>query len=212
MLLVFIHHADCKVNLDLIFVLDESGSVGPSNFEEVKTFAHDFVDTLTVGPEDTQVGVITYSTEARIRFYLNTYQNKHDTLQAIENVPYQAGWTNTADGICKLIRYGFNETYGARSGAVLRVAVIMTDGQSNRNSIECGTSTPQAAADLKRQIPPIVVFAIGVTDNVNDTELEAIATSPRHITHISSFSTSLLQETQETQTYELCTIGMLTAV
>ena len=198
------------MNSDLFFVLDESGSVGPVNFEEVKTFASDFVNTTIVGPEDTQVGVITYSTEARIRFYLNTYQNKRDTLQAIENIVYQGGSTNAADAICKLIRYGFNKMYGARSGAVLRVAVFMTDGRSNIVSNECGmTSTLQAAAELKKQIPPISVFAIGVTDSVDDTELEAIATSPRYITHISSFSTSLLQETQETQIYEVCTKGML---
>ena len=65
---------------------------------------------------------------------------------------------------------------------------------------------------LKKQIPPIVVFAIGVTDRANEEELNSIATSPRHITHISSFSASLLQETQETQTYELCTKGMVTII
>ena len=202
------------MNTDLIFVLDESGSVGYSNFQQVKMFVYDFVNTISVGPNDNQIGVITYNSKARIIFLLNTYQNKSDTLLAIDNTTYESsGGTNTADGICKLIRYGFNETNGARptSGAVFRVAVIITDGKSNRESKECKRNTTlEAAEELHEQIPPILVFAIGVTNSVNDEELEAIATSSDYITHISSFSASFLQETQEAQRYEICTRGMRT--
>ena len=120
---------------------------------EVKEFAHDFVNTLNIGPYDTQVGMITFGWEARINFYLNTYQNKRDVLQAINSTVSMGGRSNAADAICKLIQYGIYERNGARSGAIIRAVVFLTDGRSTEVSYECEQTTLQAAEELKKQIP-----------------------------------------------------------
>ena len=199
----------CKVNTDLFFVLDGSGSITYSNFNQVRKFEHDFVLNMDIGQNDNQIGTIVFSNVAQVIFSLNTYHNQSQMLNAIQNIPYPNGGTNTPDGLCKLIRYGFTEQNGARppSASVFRVAVVMTDGKSNEQSQECNWDTQQAAEALHQMTPPVLVFVIGVTSSVNQQELEAIASSPKYVTHLESFDGSILQEAQEEHIYEICKTG-----
>ena len=200
----------CKVNLDIFFVLDGSGSIGGTDFNQVRQFEHDFVEQLRVGPQDNQVGTIVFSGGGQVIFYLNTYNNGNDVFNRIQSLPYPGDSTNTADGLCKLVRYGFADGNGARpaSGAVFRIAIVMTDGKSNEESSECQWNTLQAAEAVHELDPPVLVYVIGVTDSVNVNELNAIATSPDFVTHISSFDPHIIQEVQESHTDEVCRRGM----
>ena len=164
-------------------------------------FAYKFADSLEIGPTENQVGVITFSTIGRVVFNLNTYSDKIDVLDAINNIPYISGGTNTADGLRLLIEEGFTEENGARLSAsnVYRLAIVMTDGRSNDIF-----QTKEAARAVHSFYPPILVFAIGVTTFVNREELEAIATKDEYITFLSQFDESQFLETRDEQTYELC--------
>jgi hypothetical protein len=203
----------CKVNLDIFFVLDGSGSIGDTDFSQVRQFEHDFVDQLRIGPNDNQVGTIVFSDYGSLIFSLNAYNNKADILSQILNINYPGSSTNTADGLCKLVRYGFADGHGARptSGAVFRIAIVMTDGKSNEESSECQWNTLQAAEAVHELSPPVLVYAIGVTSSVNDEELNAIATSPDFVTYIHSFDPHIIQETQESHVDEVCKRATLPA-
>ena len=203
----------CDMNADVFFLLDVSGSVGGEHFETVKNFTKDFVRRVKIGPNDTQVGVITFSDYATLHFYLNEYQEKKELLEAIDDLPYEKGSTNTAEAICMLIQDGFNEMNGARppSGTVFRVVVVVTDGISNRNSTiaKCKNwNTMQAAQALHKANQSVLVYVVGVTDNVDDNELKAIASSEDHVEHLDNFNIELFQETKEERTYEMCEKGM----
>jgi Mg-chelatase subunit ChlD len=47
---------------DVIFVIDASGSVGTSNFVEMKNFVSTLVISMQVGSNSVRVGVMTFST------------------------------------------------------------------------------------------------------------------------------------------------------
>ena len=209
LLFSFIVVSGCRVNMDIFFVLDGSGSIGDTDFRQVRQFEYDFVDQLRIGPNDNQVGTIVFSSVGSVDFYLNQYENKLDILNHISNIIYPAGGTNTADGLCKLVRYGFADGHGARpaSGAVFRIAIVMTDGKSNQESSECQWNTSQAAAAVHELNPSVLVYAIGVTSSVNDEELNAIASSPNFVTYIDSFDQHIIQETQESHVDEVCKRG-----
>jgi len=64
--------AACNINSDIFFVLDSSGSIGAQDFREVRSFVHEFVNSIRIGPDDNQVGVISFSDTARVDFYLNS--------------------------------------------------------------------------------------------------------------------------------------------
>ena len=81
-------HTDCNIDIDLIFLLDVSGSIGPSNFEMSIDFIEDFVNGLSsIGPMDTQVSVITFSSSPRVQF--NLLEVFHTlVVQQIQRVPW----------------------------------------------------------------------------------------------------------------------------
>ena len=147
-----------------------------------------------------------YSSSARAAFNLNTYSEKEDVLRAIEEITYIAGGTNTADGLCLMLE-GFSEENGARltEGNVFRLAVVMTDGHSSAESSRCGYgSTLEVAKMVHNFSHPIISFAIGVTSNVNEEELEAIASKKEYVTYLANFNDAVFRETSDEQTYELC--------
>ena len=194
------HHAECTVSgLDLYFVLDESGSVGYSNYQLMKTFAYNIANSFTIGPNDVQIGLMSYSSSARFRFYLNTYSTKSAVLSAINNIPYTSGGTNTASALNLLRTSGFTASAGARpsSQGIPRVAIVVTDGYSNSFS-----QTVSAATALHNA--GVIGFAIGIS-GANTNELNAIASQPSYVAFISSFNSNLLANLQQTISNEACT-------
>ena len=193
--------------MDLIFVLDSSSSIGSVNFQEVREFVKNFIMSgITIGRDDDQVGVILFGSTAQVVFNLNAYQTQAELLNAINSISYTGQRTNTAAALRQLIDEGFTVGGGARldSKTVLRVAIVMTDGMSNVNP----SDTPIAAARVHDFKPAIFVYAVGVTDNVNQEELNKIATSPEFVENLESFDASLLKEYQEERSYEICAKGM----
>ena len=201
----------CRVNADIYFLLDGSGSISKDNFQNIRLFVKKIVDALIIGPEDNQVGAIVFGNNASIAFNLATYNNGSDVVEAIMKYTYpNSGQTNTADALCKLIS-GFSEENGARtsSASVFRFAIVLTDGKSNKISPDCNNwNTVQAADAVHRLDPPVLVYVIGVTDSDNTEELETIASSPNAVTPITSFSYGKLQDIGEEYIGEICTEGM----
>ena len=192
---------ECSASgIDIYFVLDESGSVGSTNYQQMKQFAYNTVDEFDIGPEDTQVGLISYSSSATARFYLNTYHNKASLLSAINGLPYNSGGTNTAAAIDLLRLQGFTSANGGRptSEAVPRVAVVITDGYSNSF-----TATVTAAQSAHND--EITIFAVGVGSNVNSDELDAIASDPSYVSNLDGFDASQFEALQTTITNAACT-------
>ena len=180
--------------------MDESGSVGYTNYQSMKQFVHNTVDAFDIGTDQTQVGVISYSSYAQARFYLNSYHNKSALLTAIDNLPYDSGGTNTAGGIDLLRQQGFTETNGGRpqTRAIPRVAVVITDGYSN--SYSATVAAAQSAHD-----EDITIFSVGIGSNVNINELNAIASDPSYVSTITGFDTSQFDALQTIITNEACT-------
>ena len=85
--------------IDICFVMDESGSIGAYNYELMKRFVNDTVNEFLIGPDDTQVGVITYASSARYQFFLNTYHDKPSIQMAVRNLVFSSGGTDTAEAI-----------------------------------------------------------------------------------------------------------------
>ena len=199
--LLFILHTECTVYTDLMFVLDSSGSVLAENYENVREYVHTFSEALEIGPDANQVGVIIFGDLPEIVFNLSTYSNKTNLLNGINNIPYLDEFTNTGDALRLMIDGGFSPDAGARLNdeSIFRLAIVLTDGKSNR-----GEDVETAAAAVHAFEPPILVYVIGVTDNVNQEELESIATSPSFIDNLENFDPSLLLAVQLERSYEIC--------
>jgi uncharacterized protein YegL len=56
---------DCKGGADVVFVVDNSGSVGSTNFNTILKFISDIIDGLELGEEKFRVGIITFHTPVK---------------------------------------------------------------------------------------------------------------------------------------------------
>lgn len=168
---LFVLFTGCAgAKLDLVFVLDASTSVTEPNFELLKEFVKDFLLDADIDGGNVRVGVVIYSDADYVQFQLNTYAKKADVYNAIDDIPYRYGSTNTADALKTMRSVMFTAGNGDRSD-VDNVAVVVTDGVSNINSRRTVPEAEQARAE------GIHIYAIGI--GLTDTkELDGIASKP----------------------------------
>ena len=105
-----------------------------------------------------------------MEFNLNTYSRRRDVFDAIDNIPYIYGSTNTADALQVMYTRMFTLRNGDRPG-VPNVGILITDGVSNINSRR---TIPEAVNARQAKIH-IYAIGIGLTDT---RELDAIASEP----------------------------------
>ena len=119
----------CERNVDMVFMLDQSGSVGATNHDIAIQFIRNVVSFFSIGLGSTRVGLIAYSTNAYIEFDLNDHTTLSQLQNAIVGVNYRGGWTATA---LALNAANFllepNNNRGARddSDGVPKIAVLIT--------------------------------------------------------------------------------------
>lgn len=166
---------------DLVFIVDQSASIGTNNFQLVRTFLYSLANGLQVSRSRVRVGIVTYNDRAEAQVFLDTFDDKSELLSFIKILPYKGGGTRTGQALDYARKNVFISQKGSRiKRAVQQVAVVITDGKSQDN-----VST--AAAELRRA--GVKVYAVGVKD-ADKTELRQLASHPtsKHTFIVDSFS------------------------
>ncbi len=176
--------AKCNRSVDVFFLLDESGSVGSTNFQEsldfVKNFAKAFSDEKLRGKNGTRLGLSTFDDNYKPHFYLSNYTNQSAYLSAISRVSYSGGGTLLGYALTRILTDQFSEDRGLRPevDGVPRILIVLTDGRS-------GDSVSTPAKNVRDE--NIVIYAIGIS-NYDDAQLKEIASSQSHVYELSSFT------------------------
>ncbi|XP_044025908.1 matrilin-3a isoform X5 [Siniperca chuatsi] len=167
--------------LDLVFIIDSSRSVRPGEFEKVKIFLADMVDTLDVGKDATRVAVVNYASTVKIEFLLKDYFNKPDMKKAISRIGPLAAGTMTGLAIKTAVNEAFTEQSGARprSRNISKVAIIVTDGRP-QDQVEEVSAAARAAG--------IEIYAVGV-DRADMRSLQLMASIPLedHVFYVETY-------------------------
>ncbi|XP_061889765.1 matrilin-3-like isoform X1 [Entelurus aequoreus] len=190
--------------LDLVFIIDSSRSIRPSDFEKVKIFLADMVDTLVVGSDATRVAVVNYASTVKIEFLLKDHFNKADMKKAISRIEPLAAGTMTGLAIRTALNKAFIEQSGARprSRNIAKVAIIVTDGRP-QDQVEEVSATARAAG--------IQIYAVGV-DRADMASLRQMASLPLddHVFYVQTYGVieKLTSEFRETLCgLDPCVIG-----
>ncbi|XP_061098606.1 matrilin-3-like [Conger conger] len=167
--------------LDLVFIIDSSRSVRPAEFEKVKIFLADMVDTLQIGPDATQVAVVNYASTVNIEFLLKTYLNKADMKLALSRIEPLAAGTMTGLAIKTAMEQAFTEQSGARprDKNISKVAIIVTDGRP-QDQVEEVSAVARASG--------IEIYAVGV-DRADMKSLRLMASNPldEHVFYVETY-------------------------
>nr|XP_033785925.1 collagen alpha-6(VI) chain isoform X2 [Geotrypetes seraphini]XP_033785926.1 collagen alpha-6(VI) chain isoform X2 [Geotrypetes seraphini] len=165
---------------DIVFLIDESSSIGVNNFQLTRIFLHKVISALDIGKRKVRVGLVLYSDESRLEFALNAFYEKYEILDYITKLPYRGGRANTGAAINFLRQKVFTRKRGSRArNGVQQIAVVLTNGQSMDDF-----ALP--AAKLRRA--GVEVFAVGF-QNATKNELKMIASHPsrKHVSNVESF-------------------------
>ncbi|XP_056344963.1 matrilin-3 [Oenanthe melanoleuca] len=178
----FLADTACKNRpLDLVFIVDSSRSVRPEEFEKVKTFLSEMIDTLDVGERRTRVAVMNYASAVRVEFPLRTYFDKASMKEAVSRIQPLSAGTMTGLAIQAAVDEVFTEEMGARpaSASIPRVAVVVTDGRPQ-------DGVRGAAASARRAGIEILAVGVGRADMQS---LRAMASEPldEHVFYVETY-------------------------
>ena len=153
----------------VLFILDTSGSIGKTHFQEVKQILANLSATLC---DHLRVALLTYSTDFNLEFCFKCYNNSKDIFDAIMNTRYRGGNTHTTAATkcaCStLLTTQCGLPYGVYTPNI--DVVYLTDGRHNGHCT--GTSlTDELDCFHSDNRPNINTYAIGIgrasLDSVN---------------------------------------------
>lgn len=80
-------------------ILDESGSIGCSGFEKIKTFVGKVISRFSIAPFGAHFAAVKYSSRAREVFSLTKYTNAAQLQTAVQNIEFRGGSTYTGKAL-----------------------------------------------------------------------------------------------------------------
>ena len=173
-----------NLKIDIVIVLDTSGSVGEENFPLVLGFAKSLINTVKFENSNVQVGVIQFATDVTPIFDLNDFTQDWDgMLAAVDSIEYSGGKTYTAGAIRLAVDEYFQEQNGARPDAKKKLMVV-TDGKS---TVESDDTIPAANYARQRDIH-VSACAVNMTEDAQREELLGIANNRGSLIDIKDFN------------------------
>ncbi|XP_064516334.1 collagen alpha-3(VI) chain isoform X8 [Pseudopipra pipra] len=153
---------------DLIFLIDGSNNIGSVNFQAIRDFLVNLIESLRVGVQQIHIGVVQYSDQPRTEFALNSYSTKADVLDAVKALGFRGGEeANTGAALEFVVENLFTQAGGSRiEEAVPQILVLISGGESSDDIREGLLAVKQAG---------VFSFSIGVL-NADSAELQQIAT------------------------------------
>ncbi|KAJ8354327.1 hypothetical protein SKAU_G00218940, partial [Synaphobranchus kaupii] len=154
---------------DIVFIVDQSGSMQSRNFQLVRKFIHSIVDGLDVSLKKVRVGIVLYGDTPKAVAYLNSINEKDDILQFINILPYEEGSTKTGAALTFTRENMFTKSAGSRKGqGVQQLAIVITNKKSQDDV---------SAATVALRRSGVTVYAVGV-NSADHNELKQIASHP----------------------------------
>ncbi|XP_038597787.1 collagen alpha-6(VI) chain-like [Tachyglossus aculeatus] len=165
--------------LDVVFVIDSSGSIDFDEYNVMKTFIIDLVKKANVGKNLVQFGALKYSDSPEVLFNLNEFSTKSEIISFIQNDQPRGGSTYTAQALAHSTHL-FSESLGSRMHiGVPQVLIVITDGESH--DADLLNATAKALRDKG-----ILVLAVGI-EGANREELLAMAGSADRYFFVENF-------------------------
>lgn len=161
---------------DIFFLIDQSGSIHPTDFQDMKKFIIEFLHTFRIGPDHVRLGVVKYGDNPSLEFDLTKYSDVKSLEQAVENIHQVGGGTETGKAL-KFMLPLFKKAEASRGHKVREHLVVITDGKST-DEVKVPAETLRAQG--------MTVYAIGVK-NASKDQLQEIAGDPKKTFFVNDF-------------------------
>ena len=164
----------CDTPLDLVLVLDGSGSISSKDFAVVRRIIPAIAQRFDL--RTTRISVVQFGTNAVLEQTLSA--NASLLWEVADGMRQLGGETNTAEGLnraqTELVLNGRNVS------AAKHTIVLVSDGAANR-----GTDPLITAAAIKKS--GVDIYSVGVGSDINATQLQGIASAPTELHYFESW-------------------------
>lgn len=163
---------------DIVFLMDGSINLGQSNFNNVRDFIMNLIDLFYNERDNLRISLAQYATDVSDAFFLNTYSNRDNVIEAIGKIEYKGGRRiMTGDAIRHVQDVHFSKQRGSRKDeGTPQILMLVTGGRSQDDG-------KTAALGLKNK--GVRIFAVGVGD-IQD-ELENLASQSSTVARAQTF-------------------------
>nr|XP_023689318.1 collagen alpha-1(XXI) chain-like [Paramormyrops kingsleyae] len=179
---------------DLVYIIDGSWSVGHTDFATAKRWLVNITSSFDIGLQYTQVAVVQYSDTPRLEIPLGQHQSNQELIGAIGTISYLGGNTQTG----RAIKFATDHVFPSsrRTQAVKnRIAIVVTDGKSQDDVVD---------ASVEARAQNIILFAVGVGNEITNSELVSIANKPpsTYVLYAEDYTT--MDRIRDTMEQKLC--------
>jgi len=170
----------CQASLDLIFLLDASGSVGKDNYLKEKEFIKIVASRYELGTTS-QAAVIPFSYQASIAVPLGSTKTALSFASAVDNIPYDAGSTR----IDLALRLAYDEYFASEdSNDTQKLVILLTDGKQTHSSSYIPISDTVKLLRSKAAR----IFAVTIGNNIDMSTMRAVTEEDDHIFQAAEFN------------------------
>ncbi|XP_076092876.1 uncharacterized protein LOC143064140 [Mytilus galloprovincialis] len=162
----------CDVNpSDIIFVVDESGSVGSGNFRVTMEYLANGVNRLPIRYDLLRVGMALFQGTVKTRFKLDQSFNKSVLTNKILATVFGSGGSTDID---RAIGYACSDMFELERGDrkhAQNILVLITDGKS---------SSANNPGLQKCKNKKVTIIGIGIGSSVDEKQLRSLVSKPEY--------------------------------
>jgi collagen type VI alpha len=163
---------------DFVFVIDTSMSEYNITFDKHKQYVQNFVSKYQVGPPSYryQFSLVTFSRQATVHFYLNTFNNNSEIQNAIDHLTVDCGGPSLTGTALKKVREDVLQTAnGVRDPAdVERYIILLSDGLSSDPNIVIAEANALKVSGVK-------IYSVGSGLSIRHEELLEISSFNHYV-------------------------------
>lgn len=120
---------------DIIFLIDSS--MGTIIINAVREFVKRFIDTVPIGPDQVQVGVVMFSTTTRSEINLNSFSSKESLISALIKIkPKPSGEVNTGAALDFVRTNMLRAESGSRIQDQVPQLVLLLTSKKSKDSVQ----------------------------------------------------------------------------
>lgn len=152
-----------------MFLVGTSPNTSPSDFQDMKNFLRGFVESLEIGPNKVQVGLVQIGDDSHQEFLLKDNRDQTTLLESLDRLRQKAGSANIGKALQLIKTRYMAKAAGNRSPTVVPQIIIVVTDRSSEDEAD------DIASNLRRQGAFIYVITVGMTDT---KKLQKISNSP----------------------------------
>lgn len=159
-----------KQPLDVMIVIDKSGSMSGTKIIQAKNAANAFIDNLIPGSD--RVGYVNYSTSATL---VNKLTTSMFSVKTSINTTVVSGNTN----IGAAVKTAYQELKNNARPDVKHVVILLTDGEANISDIKGQTANQYAISQSNiAKIDGTIIYTIGLGTSIDVNLLKQVSNLP----------------------------------